>query len=152
MAAGYTGPHLQVAAFCERVIEDKQGVLSLIRLVDQITNTVVGPDVPDQMPAFMVTDLVMVVTLKADQARGRYALKVRPEDPSGRHMPVMQTPVHLEGGERGVNVLLPLQFHVELEGLYWFDILFSAGGGHEDRLLSRIPLRVIYRPQRLAAQ
>jgi hypothetical protein len=89
----------------------------------------------------------MVIMLKSDQARGRYALKIRPVDPSGRDMPVMQTPVQLESGH-GVNVVLPLQFYVEMEGPYWFDILFSAGTGH-DRLLSRVPLQVLYRPQRL---
>jgi hypothetical protein len=150
MAKWDTGPHLQVAAICERVIEDKQGVLSLIRVVDQIVHSAVGPDVPDEMPPFTITELSMVIMLRADQARGRYALKIRPVDPSGRDLPVMQTPIHLESG-RGVNVVLPLQFRVEMEGPYWFDILFSAGTGH-DRLLSRVPLQVLYRPQRIPAE
>lgn len=147
MARSDDGPHLQVAAFCEKVVEDKHGVLSLVSIVDQITNTAVGPNVPDEMPPFTL-NLWLVVMLKADRARGRYSLKIRPEDPSGRDMPIMETPVQLEGGERGVNLVTPLQFGVALEGLYWFDVLFSAGTGH-DRLLSRIPLRVVYRPQRL---
>lgn len=148
MAKADTGPHVHVAALCEKVIEDKQGVLSLIRVVDQITHAVAGPDVPDEMPAFTITDLVMVIMLKADQAQGRYTIKIRPNDPSGRDLPVMQTPIHLEPGQGGANLVLPLQFLVELEGPYWFDILFSAGSGH-DRLLSRVPLQVLYRPQRL---
>jgi len=32
-----TGPFVSVAAFCENVIEDKSGVLSLIRVVDRLT-------------------------------------------------------------------------------------------------------------------
>jgi hypothetical protein len=148
MAKSDTGPHVTVAALCEKVIEDKQGVLSLIRVVDQITHSLVGADVPDDMPPFTITDLVLVIMVKADQTRGRYSIKVRPNDPSGRDMPVMQTPIHLEPGHGGINLVLPIQFRVELEGVYWFDILFSAGAGH-DRLLSRVPLQVMYRPQRL---
>lgn len=145
-----TGPHLQVAAFCEKVIEDKEGVLSLIRVVDQITSTAVGPDVPEEMPAFTLSGISLVISLKADQARGRYAIKLRPEDPSGHQLPFLETPIQLEGGERGVNVVSPLQILIEHEGLYWFDVFFSAGAAN-DRLLTRMPLRVVYRPQRIPA-
>src|SRR4051812_12789274 len=97
------GPHLGLAVLCEKGIEDKEGVLSLIRVVDQITQTATGPDAPEQMPPFILGNLTMVITLKADKARGRYGLKIRPEDPSGIHLPAVELPIHLEGGNRGVN-------------------------------------------------
>jgi hypothetical protein len=150
MAKGDTGPHVQAALICENVIEDKQGVLSLIRVVDEIARTVVGPDAPDEMEPF-VTDLKMVIMLKADGARGRSSIKIRPSEPSGRDLAPMQTPIHLTPGYGGVNLLIPLQFRVEYEGVYWFDILLSAGSGHDDQLLSRVPLHVKYQPQRLPA-
>jgi hypothetical protein len=152
MTPGDTGPHLQVAVLCESVIEDKQGVLSLIRVVDQITQTAVGPDVPDEMPAFTLEALTMVISLKADQARGRYTVKIRPEAPGGVQLPAMQMPIQLDGGERGINLISRLNFLVEQEGIYWFDILFSPKKGEEDRLLTRIPLRVIYQPQRTESE
>jgi hypothetical protein len=148
MAKGDTGPHVQAAMLCEKVIEDKQNVLTLVRVVDELTHTVVGPEVPDEMPQF-TTDLTMVVMLKADQARGRYSIKIRPWEPSGRDLPVVQTPLHLTPGYGGVNLVLPFQFPIEHEGVYWFDVLFSTGPGHEDRLLSRVPLHVKYQPQRV---
>ena len=44
------GPYLITAAFCEQVIEDKSGVLSLIRIVDRMYITAQGPNAPDEMP------------------------------------------------------------------------------------------------------
>lgn len=145
-----TGPYLQLACLCEKVLTDSDGVLSLIRVVDQITQTTTGIDVPDQMPPFVVTDLKLVISLKAGKARGRYAVKIRPEDPSGIQLPPFETPVQLSPGNRGVNIITDLQFAVQHEGVYWFDILFAPGAGVEDWLLSRIPLEVQYRPQKLA--
>jgi Family of unknown function (DUF6941) len=143
----HTGPHLQSAVLCEKVIESNEGVLSLINIVDQITQSATGPEPPQQMPAFMLKDLKLVVMLKADQARGRYALKIRPQDPSGRNLPIFEVPVQLGGGNSGMNIVTDIQLPIELEGLYWFDVLFAAGG-EEDRLLTRLPLTVMYQPQR----
>jgi hypothetical protein len=132
------------------VLEDKDGVLTLIRIVDTLTRTAMGPDVPDEMAPFTLEGYRLVVSLKSDRARGRYSVKIRPEDPSGTQLAAVELPVHLEGGERGVNLIVDLSFPVELEGLYWFDILFVSGRGVE-RLLTRIPLRVRYQPQRVGS-
>jgi hypothetical protein len=124
--------------------------MSLIRIVDRITQTTTGVDVPDQMPPFVVQDLKLVISLKSGEARGRYAVKIRPEDPSGSQLPPFETPIQLSPGNQGVNIVSDLQFAVQLEGVYWFDVFFVPGGGAEDWLLSRIPLEVHYRPQKLA--
>ena len=142
------GPHIQVAAFCEKAItEEGTGVLSLIGFVEKITQTAVGAGVPDEMPAFSLNSLTLAICLWADQARGRYSVKIRPENPSGQQMASMTMPIQLEGGPRGVNLITQMNFPIEHEGTYWFDILFSPGSGENDRLLSRVPLEVIYRPQ-----
>ena len=51
------GPYLSIAAFCEQTIDDKSNVLSLIRVVDRMTVTGQGPDVPDEMPLLIWTGL-----------------------------------------------------------------------------------------------
>lgn len=147
MAKDDTGPHLITCVFCEKVIEDKEGVLSLIRIVDRITQTATGSEPPEQMPPFILDTLQLAITLKADQARGRYAIKVRPEDPGGRQLPAFEAPLQLVGGNQGVNLIMALQFAVELEGVYWFDVFFVAAK-NDDRLLTRLPLEVIYQPQK----
>jgi hypothetical protein len=144
------GPFLQLACFCEKVITDNTGVLSLIRVVDRFTQTIAATDVPDQMPPFVLSDLSLVVSLKAGEARGRYALKIRPEDPSGVQLPAFEVPVQLTPGNAGINYITPFQLAVQHEGVYWFDVLFAPGAGAEDWLLTRMPLEVLYQPQRLA--
>src|SRR5438067_13911767 len=79
-----------------------------------------------------------VIMIKAGQARGRQTLKLRPEAPSGFQLPEVSLPVLLEGEDRGVHAILSLSFQAASEGLYWFDALL------EDRLLTRLPLRVVY--------
>jgi hypothetical protein len=46
------GPYVIAAAFCERALQERDGVLSLIRIIDKWTTAVTGPApiVPDRMP------------------------------------------------------------------------------------------------------
>ena len=129
---------------CEKVLTEQDGVLSVIRIVDRVTVTSAGPDVPDEMPPTQL-NLSAVVSFRSGSARGRYTVRLRPEDPSGVQLPVLEMPVHFEGEERGANLVISFNMLAEHEGLYWIDVLFR-----ED-LITRIPLRVIYQPQRFVA-
>jgi hypothetical protein len=142
-----TGPFLQFACFCETVIEGKDGTISLIRVVDQVMQTATGTDVPEQMPPFGF-QLKLVIGLRAGKARGRYAIKIQPEDPSGAQLPGREIALHLEGSHRGANFLTDLNFIAQLEGVYWFDVILVRGQG-EEVLLTRVPLEVKYQPEKL---
>jgi hypothetical protein len=142
------GPYLQMAVICEKVIEDKTDSLSLIRIIDNVTQTATGPEPPEQMPPIVLSNLMLVIALKAGKARGRYAVKVVVEDPSGSQLPSPEIPIQLEGEFRGVNLITPLNVAAQYEGIYWFDIYFVAGRDKES-LLTRIPLQVHYQPQRI---
>jgi hypothetical protein len=136
-----------VAVLCEKVLQEADGVISLIRIVDRLIQSTVGPGVPEEMPPFPV-NLTAVIVLKSGSARGRHSIRLTIEAPSGEQMPQEAImPLLLEGEERGINVVLNLGFMAEHEGLYWFNVHF----GTQDVLLTRIPLRVIYQPQRLGA-
>jgi hypothetical protein len=131
------GPYIQMAGLCEQVIEDKTGALSLIRVIDTITNTVARPDAPAEMPPITYA-MKMVIMLKAGRARGRHELKITPEQPSGEIKPSLTRSIHMEGEERGVNHIINMVFTFTMEGLYWFNVYF------DDFLLTRIPLRIKY--------
>ena len=126
-----------MAGLCEQVIEDKTGVLSLIRIVDTITHTEAHPDAPTEMPP-VTYPLKMVIMLKSGRARGRHELKIIPELPSGEVKSPFSRTVHLEGEERGVNNIINMVFTFTTEGLYWFNVYLN------DSLLTRIPLRLKY--------
>ena len=141
------GPYVTAACLCERVLQEADGVASLIRVVDRIINSAIGPAAPDEMPPTAV-NLTAAIMLKSGSARGRHSLRLTLEAPSGQQVgPEVVLPVHLEGEERGVNFFVGLNFQAEHEGLYWFNVLF----GTQNVLLTRIPLRIIYQPQRVTA-
>lgn len=139
-----SGPYLAMAVLCEKVLTEQDGVISVIRIIDRMTIATAGPDVPDEMPPTPL-QLAAVVAFRSGEARGRYSVTLRPEDPSGRQLPSLEMPIHFEGEERGANMLVNFNFVAELEGLYWIDVIFQGD------VVTRIPLRVIYQPRRVDA-
>jgi len=131
------GPYVQLACLCDQVIEDKSGALSLIRIIDTLTRTASGPNIPEEMPPFQQT-LTLVLALKSGNARGRNTLTIKPELPNGETKDPLYFTVHFEGEERGTNTILQLNFPFDYEGLYWFEIWLA------DQHLTSIPLRVRY--------
>ncbi len=131
------GPYVQVAAFCDQTIEDKQGSLSLIRLIDTLTHAERGPEAPREMPP-VPYKLTLVVCVKAGRARGRGEVRVVPEMPSGEMKDPLLLTVHLEGDDRGQNLIFNINMTFTLEGLHWFNVYY------DDALLTRVPFRVRY--------
>lgn len=131
------GPYVQVAAFCERVLTEANGVLSLVRVVDVITHAEHRPDAPKEMPEVHYP-LTLVLMLKSGRARGRHEITIKPELPSGEFLSAFTLTVQLEGEGRGVNLASQIDIPYRLEGLYWFNVYFN------EVLLTRIPLEVRY--------
>jgi hypothetical protein len=144
-----TGPHVTLAAFCERILTEQDGVLSLIRVVDRLTQTASGPEPPEQMPPFLVGALTLklIVAIKADQAKGRFTIKLVVEDPSGSRVPVNEQDVNLSPGG-GVNLIIEPTLAIQHEGIYWFDVLLGGPNDQQDELMTRVPLEVQYQRQR----
>lgn len=130
------GPYVQIATFCERVLQEADGVLSIIRAIDRITITAYGTDVPPELPPAPL-QLTLVAALKSGDARGRHPVTIRTQEPSGRYLEDRSFDVSFDGEERGVNLIIQFQLEAT-EGLYWFDILVN------EVELTRVPFRVIY--------
>jgi hypothetical protein len=138
------GPYIQVAALCEKVLQEKDGVLSVIRVVDRIISTAAGAAPPERMPPVPI-NLTALLSFKSGFVRGSYTMTLRTRTPSGRYMsPELAMPVLFEGDEdRGANLIVNVNLQADEEGLYWFDVLLGG------RVLTRMPLRVVYRPIRM---
>jgi hypothetical protein len=130
-------PYLAAAFFCERVLQEQDGVLSAIRVVDRFIQRAQGPSAPEDMPVFSVA-LTAFLSFKSGAARGRSTIHLRQESPSGVRGPELSLPVLFEGEDRGANLVLDINFQADQEGLYWFDVLL------DDLLVTRMPLRVLY--------
>lgn len=135
--AGELGPYIQAASFCDGVIEDKHGVLSLIRLVDTLISMAQGSDVPSEMPPVQWAGK-LVIMLKAGRATGRHELAITPELPSGETKDPLKYSVQMIGEERGQNLVVNFAHTFTMEGLYWFRVDFDGN------FLTRIPFRVQY--------
>ncbi len=132
-----SGPFLKTAAFCESVIEGKDGVLSLIRVIDRLTITAAGTDAPSEMPPVDHV-LTLVLMLVSGAARGNHEVAISVEPPGGGIRPVWSTTVLMEGEDRGANLVNPIEMRFESQGLYWFHVSLDGAA------LTSLPYRVIY--------
>ena len=132
------GPFLQVACICETTVQRADGVLTLVNIIDRVNITAQGPSAPEQMPATNY-QLTLALILKAGRARGRYELRITPERPDGSTAQPFVLSLNFEGeDDRGVQLVQRMGIRLSDEGLYWFNVYLA------DRLLTRLPLRVVY--------
>ena len=133
------GPYLNAALLCERVLQEKDGVLSLIRLVDRVVITAVstGGIAPDVLPPSVVSFHLLIV-LKSGVYKGTAPVRLVIHSPSETQVGESSVDVFFEGDDRGVNLILPMQLQINEDGAYWISV-FCMG-----TLFTRIPLRVVY--------
>jgi hypothetical protein len=127
------GPYLTIAVLCEKVLQEKDGVLSAIRIISQMN--IVGPT-DEMLPTPLA--LTALVSFTAGFVTGKYIVRIRPISPSHHEMGGAQTPAFFEGQDRGVNLVFNLGLVLREEGIFWFEVLL------QDKLVTRIPLRVLY--------
>ena len=133
------GPYLTAAFFCERVLQEHDGVLSFIRVVDRWN--IVGPT---QVMAPSIIQATLVVLFKSGILRSSAQVTVTPISPTGDRMPPIILPVLFEGDdERGCGIVLPMGFPVREPGLYWFEVSLAAQGA-SGAVLTQIPMRIFY--------
>jgi len=137
MTTESSGPYLIAALLCEKVLQEKDDTISVIRIVDRLAVTVNALGSPETMQPTAVS-LNALISLKSGSARGRGTVKWRVETPSGLKLPDQLLPVLFEGDDRGVNLIIDLNMVIDQEGVYWFDVIL------DEKLLTRIPLRILY--------
>jgi hypothetical protein len=126
-------PILAVATICEKVLQEVDGTLSAVRIVDTVVLEPIGKSAPT-VP--FIVSLSALISLKAGEAKGDYRVKVVPRTPSGNSLSPFETTVSLTGGESGANVVFNFVLNAKEDGLYWFDVYV------EEVLFSRMPLKI----------
>lgn len=132
----FRGPFLGAAVLCEKVLNERDGVISVIRIVDRITLTAQGGTLHEMPPG--IVNLNLFLMFKSGDARGAYQVSVRTISPSGPVISTAQFPLLMEGEDRGAALVAQIALEVREEGIYWFDVLL------EENLVTRIPLRIIW--------
>lgn len=80
MTTESSGPYLTAAVLCERVLQEKDEVISIIRMIDRLTVTVNAAGSPETMPPAAV-NFTALIALKSGSARGRMTVKWSTETP-----------------------------------------------------------------------
>jgi hypothetical protein len=128
-------PRLRIGALCERVLEEKDGSLSLIRLIDRLVITAEGTDVPRELPPGQVP---LTALMSWVNGLGSYEAKVRVDIPDGSSIESPTLPFYLDSLDKVQNHIVRMVLPVKRAGIYWFNFLLG------DEIKSRVPLRVIY--------
>lgn len=140
------GPFVQVATLCERILEEKDNVLSLVRVIDGWTSWAQGPDAPSEMPPFLLTGTYLLA-LKAGAARGRFRYRFDLELPSGQTQTLTEMDANFQAGVGGVNLRVDLRLQIVHEGTHWINVICTYPEPAADpsgSLVSRTPLSVQY--------
>lgn len=128
-------PRLRVGTLCERTLEEKDGVLSLIRLIDRLVITAEGVDVPKDLPPGQVE---VTIVMSWVNGLGDYEAKIRVDMPDGGSIESITLPFHLDSFDKVQNHVIRMFIPVRRAGLYWFRFLLG------DEVKGEVPLRVIY--------
>lgn len=130
------GPHIRAAAICETVIERKDGILSLVNIVDRLIVRAKGTDPPTSMPQ---SDLGvnLVLMFSADQARGAHTVRLELEGASGIKTDLGSQDIHMEPG-RTQNLIAKLNLQLDDPGRYLVWVYLNC------EFMTKIPFEVLY--------
>jgi hypothetical protein len=133
-------PSLRIAALCERVLEEKDGTLSLIRLIDRLVITAQGTNVPKELPPGQAP---LTAVMSWINGLGNYEAKILVDFPDGSSFESMTVPFFLDSLDKIQNVIVRLVIPIKRPGIYWFNFMLG------DQIKSKLPLRVIYQRKEL---
>jgi hypothetical protein len=127
-----TAPYVSSAFVCEKLLFEKDGAISAIRMVDTFYIPLDAPN--DDVAALPVT---LYVGIKTDVAiEGTMSIVL--QTPNGARTEIPQKwPISLTPELLGANLILTLALGLKHIGWTWADVLFN------DQLLTRIPMRLL---------
>jgi len=134
-------PYITAALLCERVIQEKDESLTLVRLIDKIQYSLEGIGVQIPTGIKPVVPLQGLISLKSGPITGHHKIKVVSERPNGERKDVFEHTFELLGKDHGQNIIMRINLGIDQDGLYWLDVLF------DEEVLTRIPLIVSALPQ-----
>lgn len=131
-------PTLSAALVCERVLQEKDGTISVIRIVDGV-ELAAPPGAKLPAPGAPIP-LAVLVAVKSGGTRGRQAFRVTITGADGRSAlgPEIGFETSFERDESGHNLILNVMLQVRESGLYWLEVYWE--GDHIP--LGRTPVRI----------
>lgn len=138
--ASSDGPYLLMAVLCQTAQQDQYGSFSVVNVLEQLVAGTNNPDAPETMPIFRFQGQ-LAVQFAAGKATGSHTLSIVPIQPSGKRLDSVTQRIQFKGIDHRATFISSVSMDIEEEGLYWFNVAL------DDRVVTRIPLRVRYERQ-----
>jgi hypothetical protein len=140
------GPFVAAALLCNSITEDSDGVLSAIRIVDEIHALVrsdAPPDFPSKDKPLDVTTWALIIIRRGDARAGKHKLRLVFERPDGTTDEAVNQDIELPKHPNGAaNVKVKMSLKLFSSGVFWIDVVLDG------KCLSRMALNlVILRPE-----
>jgi len=130
------GPFLAAAFFCDKVLDEKDDVLSAIRIVNKITLTASSPEITLEINPAKI-NLMGLVSIRAGGVKGNHKIKVMSDSEILSEPSQIAVDISFDGNDDATNnVIITLGIEVKREGMIWFGVFF------DDKLLTKMPLRI----------
>lgn len=123
-------PLVAVAAGCEKVLWEKDGVLTAVRFVETFT-------MREPAAEGSLIPLTVLISLKAGDYTGKGELSMAIQAPDGQRVEIPERhALTFNAGETGANVIVNLAFSAQKLGLFWIDVLWDGES------LTRVPIKL----------
>jgi len=119
------GTYIQAAVLCERVLEERDGMLTPVRITDGLVRR--GPKIFD----YQMTALVIVRA--GEGVRGEIPVRIELQMPSGN----VTAKATMRAKSIGQNLVFNMNVTFSESGLHWFNVYLQG------ELTTRMPFRVV---------
>lgn len=133
------GPYVTAALLCERVMEEKDRVLTAFRIMDSTIITL-PPGTPDDFPSEtnrIPVNFDSLVSLKTGKSPGEHMVRIDMISPSGKRSESETRIVNLPEEEHGgANLISHHTLTIMQGGLFYFEVFVDS------EVATRIPFRI----------
>jgi hypothetical protein len=136
-----THPWLAAATICQQLLEEKDNVISIIRMIDVFTLPK-PPGWDGKTPGGL--PLLGFLAFRAGDAKGTRTVRLFAVSPNGKRKKVHETEVEFLGGNTGINMRLQILFTFKAEGTHWIEVFVDK------HLMTRIPISIAFQPAQLS--
>jgi hypothetical protein len=145
------GPYVAAALFCNSILEDSDGIVSALRIVDEIRvviNPNAPPDVPSKADPIEIPLFALIIIRRGDAPAGMHQLALAMETPDGKTEEVYKGEITMPDHPNGAAVIksrVTLRLHSS--GVFWIDVILG-----ENRLTRMAMNLLIQRSEPAAAK
>lgn len=138
MSEAGVGPLITVATFCEKILDEKDDVPSLIRLVDRISFTR-PPDVfaAKGEPVTPIVELAFFLRLTARGLQSTHELRLAFQTPDNEEKEMVKHSFTFDPKRSGMNIKANIAIGIKVGGFCWLKVYL------DDVLLTQVPLEIV---------